>query len=129
MIADVPAMLIGDRIAHRINLEYVRTDGLLYPLTQAATRHSVEVKGHVLHALCAIDALGVAAVYRTDITISSPPRECGATVHVGTAAEGTSLHSVVPRGAVVWYDFVYEGSAAASCCPAITFFRSGEHMH
>jgi hypothetical protein len=82
-----------------------------------------------LHALCAIDALGIAAVYRTDITISSPCRECGATVHVRTAAEGTSLHSVVPRGAVVWYDFVYEGSAAASCCPAITFFRSGEHMH
>jgi hypothetical protein len=101
---------------------------LAYPFTQAATGHSVELNGHVLHALCAIDALGVAAMYRTDITISSPCRRCGATVHVRTAAQGKSLYSVVPSGAVVWYDFAYDGSAAASCCPAITFFCSDEHM-
>jgi hypothetical protein len=101
---------------------------LAYPFTQTATGHRVELNGHVLHALCAIDALGVAGMYSTDITISSPCRRCGATVHVRTAAEGKSLNSVVPSGAVVWYDFAYDGNAAASCCPAITFFCSGEHM-
>jgi hypothetical protein len=37
------------------------------------------------------------------------------------------LKSIVPVDAVVWYDFAYDGSAATSCCPAITFFCSVEH--
>ena len=31
---------------------------LAYPFTEVATGHRVELKGHTLHALCAIDALG-----------------------------------------------------------------------
>jgi hypothetical protein len=101
---------------------------LAYPFTEVATGHRVELKGHTLHALCAIDALGVAGMYGADITISSPCRHCGATIHVGTTAEGQALQSVTPANTVVWYDFAYDGSAAASCCPAIVFFCSSEHL-
>lgn len=101
---------------------------LAYPFTQAVTGHRVELKGRRLHALCAIDALGVAAMYGTDINISSPCRHCGASIHVKTTEEGRSLQSVVPGEAVVWFDFAYDGSAATSCCPAIAFFCSPEHL-
>jgi alkylmercury lyase len=102
--------------------------GLAYPFTQAATGHSVELKGRTLHALCAIDALGVGAMYETDVTVSSSCRHCGSLIRVKTTREGRQLEDVVPSKAVVWYDFAYDGSAAASCCPAITFFCSGEHL-
>lgn len=100
---------------------------LAYPFTQAATGHRVQIRGHVLHALCAIDALGAAGMYGTDVAILSPCRHCGAPVHVETAFGGKALRSVMPSGAAVWYDFAYDASAATSCCPAIAFFCSDEH--
>ncbi|MBN8945102.1 MAG: hypothetical protein J0H01_36705 [Rhizobiales bacterium] len=38
------------------------------------------------------------------------------------------LRSVAPTGTVIWYDFAYDGSASTSCCPAILFFCSDEHL-
>lgn len=39
------------------------------------------------------------------------------------------MRNVSPAGAVVWYDFAYEGGAAAnSCCPSIAFFCSEEQL-
>ena len=39
------------------------------------------------------------------------------------------MRKVTPAGAVVWYDFAYEGGAAAnSCCPSIAFFCSEEQL-
>jgi hypothetical protein len=106
---------------------HTRDIRLAYPFTQASTGHRVKIRGHVLHALCAIDALGVAGMYGTDVAISSPCHHCGAPVHVETASEGKALRNVSPSGAVVWYDFAYDASAATSCCPAIAFFCSDEH--
>lgn len=99
-----------------------------YPFTQAASGHKVELRGHLLYALCGIDALGVGAMYRTDITVESPCRLCGETIRVSTKDKGRALQSVDPEQAVVWYDFAYADSAASSCCPAIAFFCSDEHL-
>lgn len=41
--------------------------GSFYPFTESVTGHRVELNKHTLHALCAIDALGVADMYETDI--------------------------------------------------------------
>ena len=101
---------------------------LAYPFTEAATGHRVELKEHILQALCAIDALGVAGMFGADVTVSSPCPQCGKVVCAKTRAEGRALHSVAPTGAVVWYDFANDGSAAISCCPAIQFFCSDEHL-
>ena len=101
---------------------------LAYPFTEHATGHRVELNGHVLNALCAIDALGVAAMYRTDVTVESPCRSCGETIRVTTADTGRALRSLSHPGAVVWYDLAYTDSAAVSCCPAIAFFCSDGHL-
>lgn len=101
---------------------------LAYPFTERATGHRVELNGHVLNALCAIDALGVAAMYGTDVTVESQCRSCGETIRVATGDAGRTLRSVSHPEAVVWYDFAYEDSAASSCCPAIAFFCSDGHL-
>lgn len=99
-----------------------------YPFTQAHTGHCIEVGGRTLRALCAIDALGVGAMCQTDVSVDSSCRLCGERVHVTTAGEGKTVRSVTPDSVVVWYDFAYDGSAASSCCPAIAFFCSDEHL-
>lgn len=99
-----------------------------YPFTQAATGHRVELNGQVLHALCAIDALGVGEMYSTDVLVESSCRVCGEKVHIATSRSGRALCRVAPADSLVWYDFAYAGSASASCCPAIAFFCSDEHL-
>lgn len=101
---------------------------LAYPFTQAKTEHQVELNGRTLHALCAIDALGVGAMYGADTAIRSQCRHCGRAVRARTIEAGRVLASVDPSGSVVWYDFAYDGSAATSCCPSIVFFCSDSHL-
>ncbi|MBI2735947.1 MAG: hypothetical protein HYX38_05260 [Rhodospirillales bacterium] len=101
---------------------------LAYPFTQAKTEHQVELNGRTLYALCAIDALGVGAMYRADTAIQSRCRHCGQAIRLTTLGAGRTVGSVEPSGSVVWYDYAYDGSAAASCCPSIAFFCSDAHL-
>ena len=104
-------------------LEYV------YPFTMRDTGHHVHVHGHTLNALCAIDALGVGAMCRTDVTIESSCLRCSTPIRLTTAQDGCCLHTLSPMDLVVWYNFSsYCDSAASSCCPAIAFFCSDEHL-
>lgn len=99
-----------------------------YPFTETPTGHRVELKANVLNALCAVDALGVASMYGTDITVESSCRQCGQKIRFTTADKGRALSDLARTEAVVWYDLAYSDSAAASCCPAIAFFCSDEHL-
>ncbi len=100
-----------------------------YPFTEAQTGHHVALNSHTLNSLCAIDALGVGSMCRSDVTVESRCRLSGGSVRVTTGDEGRALRNVSPAGAVVWYDFAYEGgSAASSCCPSIVFFCSEEKL-
>ncbi len=99
-----------------------------YPFTEAASGHRVELNGRSLNALCAIDALGVGAMYRADAPVTSSCRLCSETIRITTSGAGRALQSVAPEGAVVWYDYAYAGSASSSCCPVIAFFCSDEHL-
>lgn len=99
-----------------------------YPFTEHATGHRVRIGGHVLNALCAIDALGVAEMYEAEITVSATCRSCGEPLTVTTTENGRALRSVSPAEAVVWYDFAYADNAASSCCPLIAFFCSDEDL-
>jgi mercuric reductase len=60
------------RLAERdlVVLEDGRITGA-YPLTDRPTEHRVSVEGRRLHAMCAIDALGVGAMYGTSTAIES----------------------------------------------------------
>ena len=99
-----------------------------YPFSGIPTGHRVKLHGRQLHAVCAVDALGVASMLRTDTEIESSCRPCGARIEVVTCQNGRSLSHSRPTEAVLWYDFAYAQAAAASCCPAIAFFCSGEHL-
>jgi hypothetical protein len=124
---DVETLLNTLRSHDLIDLDLAGEVKLAYPFTRTPTGHRIHVGGNTLNALCAIDALGVAAMLQTDVAISSSCRQCGEAVQVVTAAKGMALKSLMPANAVVWYDFAYDSSAATSCCPAITFFCSDEH--
>lgn len=127
---EIEDLLLSLRSHDLIDLDPATGDiKLAYPFTVEDTGHRVDLRGRVLHTLCAIDALGVADMCRADVTISSSCLHCGAAVRVETASLGKTLKSIVPGGAVVWYDFAYDRKAATSCCPAIAFFCSDEHMH
>jgi alkylmercury lyase len=100
-----------------------------YPFTGEHTEHRVQLRGQRLHAVCAIDALGIAGMFRTDVVIESSCRACGSRIEIATAQGGKSLSHARPVNAVVWYDLAYSGRAAASCCPAIAFFCSNAELH
>ena len=93
-----------------------------YPFTGDQTEHRVRLRGRKLHAVCAIDALGVAGMFRSDAVIESSCRACGGGLEIGTAKGGKSLSYARPFDAVVWYDLAYSGCAAVSCCRSIAFF-------
>lgn len=99
-----------------------------YPFTQSPTGHRVRLNGHAFNALCAIDALGTAEMYDTDVTIEAQCRFCGEAIKVSTAERGHALQKSSPGLSVVWYDFAYADKAAVSCCPLIAFFCSNEHF-
>jgi hypothetical protein len=99
-----------------------------YPFTGDPTEHRVRLRGRQLHAVCAIDALGIAAMFGTDVVIESSCRVCGAGIEIGTAEGGKSLSYARPIDAAVWYDLAYSGSAAVSCCQSIAFFCSDAHL-
>jgi hypothetical protein len=118
--------LVADLEAHDLLGSDPSADLVLYayPFTDNQTVHRVRLRGRKLHAVCAIDALGIAAMFGTDVVIESSCRVCGGGIEIGTARNGKVLSHARPVGAVVWYDLAYSGCAAVSCCQSIAFFCS-----
>ena len=80
-----------------------------------------------LNAMCAVDALGVGAMFARDCEIESSCRLCAAPIRVTTAGNGERLKSFEPETAMVWNGIYYEGQAATSLCTVIAFFCSPAH--
>src|SRR5260370_12217333 len=80
-----------------------------YRFTGEPAERRVELRGRKLHAVGAIDALGVAGMFRADVVIVSSCRACGGGIEVGTAQGGKSLNYARPVDVVVWYDLAYSG--------------------
>jgi hypothetical protein len=100
-----------------------------YPFTDRDTEHRVRLGDRTLNAMCAIDALGVGAMYGRDVDISSRCRDCGAPVAIATSDNGRAIADVQPATAVVWSGIRYEdGCAASSLCTVIAFFCSDAHL-
>lgn len=100
-----------------------------YPLTTRSAEHRVRFANRVVQAMCAVDALGTGAMFRTDVAIESRCRACCARVRVVTRQQGTALDRVEPGSTVVWSGIRYEGACAAtSLCTVIAFFCSEAHL-
>jgi hypothetical protein len=105
-----------------------RSINYAYPFTARGSAHHVKIHGRDLHALCAIDALGVGAMCATDVVIESSCLFCATAISIETAQRGTTLSNTRPGSTIVWYDLAYDRCAATSCCPSIAFFCSDEHL-
>lgn len=100
-----------------------------YPFTDRDTDDRVTLDGHVLNAMCAVDALGIGAMTNRDIAIASQCRHCGAPIRITTQDQGRALADVEPATAVVWFSVRYEGAcAASSLCATTAFFCSDDHL-
>ena len=109
-----------------------------YPFSPAPTPHLVTISGGPqVYSMCAIDALGIAAMLGKTVTISSSEPGTGAPVTVTVpAAGGAAVWE--PGTAVVFYgrqetacgtcppgaDAVVPPVAADTCCRAINFFTA-----
>jgi mercuric reductase len=129
-IATERVFTLMHRLAKRdlVVLENARIVGA-YPLTDRPTEHRVRVEGQRLHAMCAIDALGVGAMYDTNTLIESRCRFCRVAIDITTVDHGRRLDAVLPAETVVFAGIGYRGGCAAtSLCTTIAFFCSDAHL-
>jgi Arc/MetJ family transcription regulator len=101
-----------------------------YPFSARETGHRVHLDGRgAVHALCAIDALGMGAMLACNTAIESSCPECGAPIRIATCDDGHALASVTPGTAVVWAGIRYaDGCGATSGCTVKLFSCSDEHL-
>nr|WP_256476215.1 organomercurial lyase [Siccirubricoccus soli] len=101
-----------------------------YPFSARETGHRVRLDGLAeVHALCAIDALGMGAMLGCDTAVESSCPECGAPIRIATRDKGCALASAAPSAAVVWAGIRYaDGCGATSGCTVKLFFYSDEHL-
>ena len=104
-----------------------------YPFSGVATPHLVDIDGGArAHAMCAIDALGMAAMLGTGVTITSADPVTGEPVTVTVGADGKSA-TWQPASAVVFNGRLISGEAcgpgpspgpasAEVCCGYMNFF-------
>ena len=100
-----------------------------YPFTEEDTAHRVTLDGRTINTMCAIDALGVGAMYDRDVVIASHCLNCGGPVRVETRDRGAALERYTPARTVVWLGTGYAGGCAAkSACRSMAFFCSDDHL-
>jgi hypothetical protein len=96
-----------------------------YPFSAAATPHAVQITGGArVYAMCAIDALGMAAMLRTSVLIRSADPSTGEPITV--AVDGSNA-VWQPATTVVFVGRTADacaGPSAGTCCEHMNFFTS-----
>jgi alkylmercury lyase-like protein len=97
-----------------------------YPFSGRPTAHEVRFEGgHRAHAMCAIDALGIAPMFSQSIQIASSDPLAGGDVRAHITPEGEGTWE--PESAVVVAGVIdRSGASFRGCCPALNFFVSNE---
>ncbi len=91
-----------------------------YPMTREATNHRVELLGHSVNAMCAVDALAVSCMFGVETRIDSRCRVSGEPIVVRQLER--SLLEVVPLGVQVGIRWQAPGSCAAhTLCREMVF--------
>ena len=98
-----------------------------YPFSGKPTGHRVEIGSRTLHALCAIDALGIPFMLDAPGVIRSGCFWCHAPV--GIQIEGGGIAAHWPASVAAWYpDRDSCGCTATSRCLLINFFCAEDHL-
>jgi Alkylmercury lyase len=101
-----------------------------YPFSAVPTAHAVRIDGGLLvHAMCAIDALGMAAMLARGVTIESTDTRTGQPIMVtvtkkGTAATWEPASAVVFRGCLASCASGPAQPAARVSCGHVNFFAT-----
>jgi hypothetical protein len=97
-----------------------------YPFSGHPTAHRVRFRtGHEVHAMCAIDALGIAPMFDEPIEILSRDPVVDDEIHVRLAPGGDAAWQ--PESATVVAGALDRGQDGCySCCPVLNFFTSTE---
>jgi len=97
-----------------------------YPVTSEVTPHTLEVNGHAIHAMCALDALSVAPLFDCVADIRSHCRMTGLAIAV--RQRGERILEACPdtiRVGVRW-QMPSGGSAAHSLCTEMVFLEDDD---
>ena len=94
-----------------------------YPFSGRESPHRVRFpSGNRVYAMCALDALGIAPMFGTQIEIESRDPVSGEGIGVRVSPDGSVESS--PEPAVVVTGAIREGDAYGGCCPVLNFFAS-----
>jgi Alkylmercury lyase len=94
-----------------------------YPFSGRPTRHRVRIEGHMVFAMCAIDALGIAPMFERAIAIDSSDLLTNAVISIWLQPDGTATWQ--PNEAVVVTGRACaDGAAFQGCCQVLNFFAS-----
>ena len=122
---DLAQTLAGLAAADVLGLDGQGRIRMAYPFSAAPTPHQVAIAGGPrVHAMCAIDALGIPAMLRADAVITSSDPVTGEPVTV-TFAAGKARWD--PPGAVAFTGCTPgDGAAEDTCCGYLNFFAGPE---
>jgi len=100
----------------------------VYPFSNEPTAHRVTLASGVqVNSMCAVDALGIPFMLKTDALIDSECLQCQQAVHVNVKAGKIVDHA--PNNLMVGYVPMGNCSTPATeQCPHINFFCSQEHL-
>lgn len=84
-----------------------------YPFTMDAREHKVRVNGHLVYAMCALDALAVSPMFGMDTQISSTCRATGDSVNIEQS--GKTIKNQDEAGAV-HFGIIWGAANACFCC-------------
>jgi len=100
-----------------------------YPFHADATDFRVNVGTTHLHAVCAIDALGVAAMTKRHVQVSCLCPVCKKPTGLNVASDGLTISQITAPGARVWAGVEDVGSCAVDTqCRTMQMFCSPEHL-
>lgn len=98
-----------------------------YPFTMEAREHVVQVNGHRVHAMCALDALSVAPMFGIDTHVSSRCRVTGEPVEVRQS--GKTIRNLKEAGdlhfGIIWGAANGNSSCANTLCLEMIFLKNG----
>ena len=97
-----------------------------YPFSARPRGHEVMVDGRVVQAMCALDALGIAAMLDQRVEVRSRDPISGTTILVQADPDGVT--GCQPEAAVVLAgSSTCEGPSYCGCCDVLNFFESVEN--
>lgn len=99
-----------------------------YPFTMMAREHKVQVNGHQIHAMCALDALAIAPMFGETMQVMSQCWVTGKPVQINMCGE-TILNLAEVQDVhvgIAWSAAVADSCCADSLCLEMIFLRDAE---